>query len=102
MFICPIAKNVEHSLLTHQFDATTGQPMKGGKGAPDHISDAMGYAVYHIMCWVKDLKDLYQVTLGRSKISRIGSLGQEVDADYRLLAPEKMKFEVPDNVDNLA
>ena len=102
MFICPIAKSVEHSLLTHQFDAKTGQPMKGGKGAPDHISDAMGYAVYHIMCWVKDLKDLYKVTLGRSKISRIGSLGQEVDADYRLLAPEKMKFEVPDNVDNLA
>ena len=102
MFICPIAKSVEHSLLTHQFDVKTGQPMKGGKGAPDHISDAMGYAVYHIMCWVKDLKDLYKVTLGRSKISRIGSLGQEVDADYRLLAPEKMKFEVPDNVDNLA
>ena len=102
MFVCPIAKSVEHSLLTHQFDAKTGQPMKGGKGAPDHISDAMGYAVYHIMCWVKDLKDLYKVTLGRSKISRIGSLGQEVDADYRLLAPEKMKFEVPDNVDNLA
>ena len=102
MFVCPIAKSVEHSLLTHQFDAKTGHPMKGGKGAPDHISDAMGYAVYHIMCWVKDLKDLYQVTLGRSKISRIGSLGQEVDADYRLLAPEKMKFEVPDNVDNLA
>ena len=102
MFVCPIAKSVEHSLLTHQFDAKTGHPMKGGKGAPDHISDAMGYAVYHIMCWVKDLKDLYKVTLGRSKISRIGSLGQEVDADYRLLAPEKMKFEVPDNVDNLA
>ena len=102
MFICPIAKSVEHSLLTHQFDAKTGHPMKGGKGAPDHISDAMGYAVYHIMCWVKDLKDLYKVTLGRSKISRIGSLGQEVDADYRLLAPEKTKFEVPDNVDNLA
>ena len=102
MFICPIAKSVEHSLLTHQFDPKTGQPMKGGKGAPDHISDALGYAVYHIMCWVKDLKDLYDVTLGRSKISRIGSLGQEVDADYRLLSPEKMKFETPDNVDNIA
>lgn len=101
MFICPIAKSAEHSLLTHQFDAKTGQPMKGGKGAPDHISDAMGYAVYHIMCWVKDLKDLYDVTLGRAKISRTGSLGQEVDADYRLLSPEKLKFSVPDNVDNL-
>lgn len=102
MFICPIAKNVEHSLLTHQFDPKSGQPMKGGKGAPDHISDAMGYAVYHIMCWVKDLKDLYNVTLGRTKISRVGSLGQEIDADYRLLATEKIKFETPDNVDNLA
>lgn len=102
MFICPIAKSVEHSLLTHQFDPKTGQPMKGGKGAPDHISDALGYAVYHIMCWVKDLKDLYDVTLGRSKISRVGSLGQEVDADYRLLSPEKLKFEIPDNVDNIA
>ena len=102
MFICPIAKSVEHSLLTHQFDVKTGQPMKGGKGAPDHISDALGYAVYHIMCWVKDLKDLYDVTLGRAKISRVGSLGQEVDADYRLLSPEKLKFEIPDNVDNIA
>ena len=102
MFICPIAKSVEHSLLTHQFDPKTGQPMKGGKGAPDHISDALGYAVYHIMCWVKDLKDLYDVTLGRAKISRVGSLGQEVDADYRLLSPEKLKFEIPDNVDNIA
>lgn len=102
MFICPIAKSVEHSLLTHQFDTKTGQPMKGGKGSPDHISDALGYAVYHIMCWVKDLKDLYDVTLGRSKISRVGSLGQEVDADYRLLSPEKLKFETPDNVDNIA
>ena len=101
MFICPLAKSVEHSLLTHQFDPRTQQPMKGGKGAPDHISDAMGYAVYHIMCWVKDMKDIYDVTLGRTQISRLGSLGQEIDAGSNLLS-SKIKFEVPDNVDNLA
>ena len=101
MFICPLAKSVEHSLLTHQFDPKTQQPMKGGKGAPDHISDAMGYAVYHIMCWVKDMKDIYDVTLGRTQISRLGSLGQEIDAGSNLLSA-KIKFEVPDNVDNLA
>ena len=101
MFICPLAKSVEHSLLTHQFDPKTQQPMKGGKGAPDHISDAMGYAVYHIMCWVKDMKDIYDVTLGRTQISRLGSLGQEIDAGSNLLS-SKIKFEVPDNVDNLA
>ena len=101
MFICPLAKSVEHSLLTHQFDPKTQQPMKGGKGAPDHISDAMGYAVYHIMCWVRDMKDIYDVTLGRTQISRLGSLGQEIDAGSNLLST-KIKFEVPDNVDNLA
>lgn len=101
MFICPLAKSVEHSLLTHQFDPKTQQPMKGGKGAPDHISDAMGYAVYHIMCWVRDMKDIYDVTLGRTQISRLGSLGQEIDAGSNLLST-KIKFEVPDNVDNIA
>ena len=99
MFTTPICKEVEKTLLTHQFDPKTQVPMKGGKGAPDHIADAMGYAVYHIMCWEKALKDVYDVTLGRKKLSRLGSLGQEVDADYRLLNPEKIAFESPENVD---
>lgn len=99
MYFTPICKDVEKTLLTHQFDPKTQAPMKGGKGAPDHIADAMGYAVYHIMCWCRELKDLYDVTLGRSKLSRLGSLGQEVDADYRLLNPEKIAFEAPQNVD---
>ena len=99
MFTTPVAKEVEKSLLTHQFDPKTQAPMKGGKGAPDHISDAMGYAVYHIMCWCKELKDVYNVTLGRTRMHRTGSFGQEVDADYRLLSPAKIAFEVPDNVD---
>lgn len=98
MFVTPICKDVEKTLLTHQFDTKTQTPTKGGKGAPDHIADAMGYAVYHIMCWEKALKDVYNVTLGRAKLSRLGSLGQEVDADYRLLSPEKITFEAPENV----
>lgn len=99
LFTTPICKEVEKTLLTHQFDPKTQVPMKGGKGAPDHIADAMGYAIYHIMCWEKTLKDVYDVTLGRKKLSRLGSLGQEVDADYRLLNPEKIAFESPENVD---
>lgn len=99
LFTTPICKEVEKTLLTHQFDPKTQVPMKGGKGAPDHIADAMGYAIYHIMCWEKALKDVYDVTLGRKKLTRLGSLGQEVDADYRLLNPEKIAFESPENVD---
>lgn len=99
MFTTPIAKEVEKTFLTHQFDPKTQAPMKGGKGAPDHIADALGYAVYHIMCWEKTLKDLYDVTLGRAKLSRLGSLGQEVDADYRLINPDRIAFEAPENVD---
>lgn len=98
MFVTPICKSVEKTLLTHQFDPKTQAPMKGGKGAPDHIADSMGYAVYHIMCWEKELKDVYAVTLGRSRLTRLGSLGQEVDADYRLLSPDKITFEAPVNV----
>ena len=98
MFSTPICKDVEKTLLTHQFDPRTQVPMKGGKGAPDHIADALGYAVYHIMCWNKDLKDLYDVTLGRNRLQRLGSMGQEVDADYRLLNPDKIAFEAPENV----
>lgn len=98
MFITPICKEVEKSLLTHQFDPKTRAPMKGGMGAPDHISDAMGYAVYHIMCWCREMKDLYDVTLGRTKLKRLGALGQEVDADYRLLSPAQIAFNAPENV----
>lgn len=99
MFITPICKDVEKSLLTHQFDSKTRAPMKGGVGAPDHISDAMGYAVYHIMCWCREMKDLYDVTLGRTKLKRLGALGQEVDADYRLLSPAQIAFNAPENAD---
>ena len=98
MFITPICKDVEKSLLTHQFDPKTRAPMKGGVGAPDHISDAMGYAVYHIMCWCREMKDLYDVTLGRTKLKRLGALGQEVDADYRLLSPAQIALNAPENV----
>lgn len=98
LFICPLCKEVERSFLTHQKDPRTGLPTKGGQGACDHISDAISYAVYHILCWCREMKDLYDVTLGRKKLSRIGSLGQEVDANYKLLNPEKIALEAPENV----
>ena len=67
---------VEKTFLTHQFDIKTGSPQKGGKGSPDHIADALGYAIYYAMCWDRDLKDVYDVTLGRRIQRRIGSYGQ--------------------------
>ena len=98
LFVCPICKEVEHTFLTHQKDVKTGMPMKGGQGAPDHHGDALSYAVYHILCWCREMKELYNVTLGRKKLARLGSIGQEVDADYRLLNPDKIAFELPENV----
>lgn len=98
MFITPISKEVEKSMLTHQFDPKTHIPMKGGEGAPDHISDALGYAVYYIVCWDRSLKDLYDVTLGRAHLSRLGSMGTEVEAGYNLLNPSRIALEAPENV----
>jgi hypothetical protein len=44
------------------------------------------------------MKDLYDITLGRRKMTRLGSVGQEVDADYKLLNPDKIALELPENV----
>lgn len=98
LFVCPMCKEVEHTFLTHQKDAKTGMPTKGGQGAPDHHGDACSYAVYHILCWCREMKDLYNITLGRRRMTRLGSVGQEVDADYKLLNPDKIALELPENV----
>ena len=45
------------------------------------------------------MKDLYDVTLGRTKLKRLGAFGQEVDADYSLLSPAQIAFNAPENVD---
>lgn len=65
LFICPIATRVKDTLKMWQMDKRTGQPTKGGEGAVDHIGDTMGYAVHYLLSWHKELKDAYDVTLGR-------------------------------------
>lgn len=65
LFVCPVCKDLELALITHQRDVKTGEPMKGGKGAPDHKSDCLGYAVHYLLCWNPSLKDVYDLTLAR-------------------------------------
>ena len=65
LFICPMCKGMENTLMTWQKDPKTGQPSKGGKGAPDHKGDCMGYVVHYLLSWKKELKPLYRVTLER-------------------------------------
>ena len=62
LFICPMCKGMETTLLTWQKDPRTGQPSKGGKGAPDHKGDCLGYVVHYLLSWKKELKYLYRVT----------------------------------------
>ena len=65
LFICPMCKGLETTLLTWQKDPRTGQPSKGGKGAPDHKGDCLGMVVHYLLSWKKELKSLYRVTLER-------------------------------------
>lgn len=65
LFICPMCKGLETTLLTWQKDPRTGKPYKGGKGAPDHKGDCLGYVVHYLLSWKKELKYLYRVTLER-------------------------------------
>jgi hypothetical protein len=65
LFICPMCKRLETTLLTWQKDPRTGQPSKGGQGAPDHQGDCFGMAVHYLLSWKKELKPLYKVTLER-------------------------------------
>ena len=65
LFICPMCKGMENTLMTWQKDPKTGQPSKGGKGAPDHKGDCIGYVVHYLLSWKRELKPLYRVTLER-------------------------------------
>ena len=65
LFICPLCKDTESTLMTWQKDPKTGLPTKGGKGAPDHKGDCLGYVVHYLLSWCRELKPLYDVTLRR-------------------------------------
>ena len=93
LFICPICKNLEHALLTHQRDPKTGMPMKGGVNAPDHDSDAFGMAVHYLLSWNRDLKPLYDVTLKYmyDKRRARGADAVELEVASRMISADKLK-----------
>lgn len=94
LFICPICKNLEKALLTHQRDPKTGMPMKGGVNAPDHDSDAFGMAVHYLLSWNRDLKPLYKVTLEYlySKRRARGADAIELEGTTQLLGADRLKY----------
>lgn len=97
LFICPICTKVKHTLMMWQIDPKTGQPMKGGAGAADHIGDTMGYVVHYLLTWKKELKDVYDLTLKRTYMfhddpsARLGE--NNVDAEVAVRIAKKAGME---------
>lgn len=93
LFICPMCKGLETTLLTWQKDPRTGQPSKGGKGAPDHKGDCLGYVVHYLLSWKKELKSLYRVTLERLYEQRRarGADAFELEVQANVLDPANLK-----------
>lgn len=93
LFICPMCKDLETTLLTWQKDPRTGQPSKGGKGAPDHKGDCLGYVVHYLLSWKRELKSLYSVTLERlyEKRRARGADATELEVTSNVLDPSRLK-----------
>ena len=93
LFICPMCKGLENTLMTWQKDPKTGQPSKGGKGAPDHKGDCLGYVVHYLLSWKKELKPLYRVTLERLYEARRarGADATELEVYSQTLDPSRLK-----------
>lgn len=93
LFICPMCKGMENTLMTWQKDPKTGQPSKGGKGAPDHKGDCMGYVVHYLLSWKRELKPLYRVTLERLYEARRarGANASELEVTSTTLDPSRLK-----------
>lgn len=100
LFVCPLCKDTENTLLTWQKDPKTGLPSKGGKGAPDHKGDCLGYIVHYLLSWRRELKDIYSVTLGRlyTKRREHGASAAELEASTSILKPEQIRptLKLPD------
>ena len=105
LFICPICKDTETTLMTWQKDPKTGAPSKGGKGAPDHKGDCIGYVVHYLLSWCRELKPLYDVTLRRlyDKRRERGADAIELEVQSQTLSADKIKSlyfeEAANNVD---
>ena len=93
LFICPMCKGMENTLMTWQKDPKTGQPSKGGKGAPDHKGDCMGYVVHYLLSWKRELKPLYRVTLERLYEARRarGANATELEVQSTTLDASRLK-----------
>jgi hypothetical protein len=93
LFVCPMCKGLETTLLTWQKDPKTGQPNKGREGAPDHKGDCLGYVVHYLLSWKKELKPLYQVTLERLYEARRarGADATELEVHSTTLDPSRLK-----------
>ena len=93
LFICPMCKGLETTLMTWQKDPRTGAPSKGGKGAPDHKGDCLGYVVHYLLSWKRELKPLYAVTLERLYEARRarGADATELEVQSNVLSPDKIK-----------
>ena len=93
LFICPMCKGLETTLMTWQKDPRTGTPTKGGKGAPDHKGDCLGMVVHYLLSWKKELKPLYRVTLERlyEKRKARGADATELEVFGSILSPDKIK-----------
>lgn len=81
LFLCDFASDLDNALLTHQKDPKTGLPMKGqGENAPDHLTDALAYVVAHLIGWKRELKDVYDVTMGRA-LKKHKEIGDDYEDD---------------------
>ena len=93
LFVTPMCKGLESTLLTWQKDPKTGNPTKGGKGAPDHKGDCLGMAVHYLLSWRRELKDLYKVTLERlyEKRRARGAEATELEVTTNILSADRLK-----------
>lgn len=93
LFICPMCKGMESTLMTWQKDPRTGQPNKGGQGAPDHKGDCMGYVVHYLLSWKRELKPLYRVTLERLYEARRarGADATELEVSSQVMDASRLK-----------
>ena len=93
LFVCPMCKGLETTLMTWQKDPRTGTPTKGGKGAPDHKGDCLGYVVHYLLSWKRELKPLYAVTLERLYEARKarGADATELEVSSQVMDASRLK-----------
>lgn len=66
LLVCKSCVDASDAFMHWQNDKRTGQPSKGKTAqSPDHYGDCLGYAMYHIICNVRDFKDIFDTTLNR-------------------------------------